>query len=99
MNLCDGVELALLLELVGLQTISTVGVGGWHLRPVVNTIEEGNGHTTGDVGLDVAMEQEWAWVDDLITENHPGAVLLVGDGSVLDKNVSYHVWLEKQVIE
>lgn len=85
MNLCNGVELALLLELVGLQTISTVGVGGWHLWPVINTIEECDGHTACNVGLDVAMEQEWAWVDDLITENHPGAVLLVGDGSVLDK--------------
>lgn len=85
MNLCDGVELALLLELGGLQSVTAVGVGGWDLWPVINTIEEGNGHTACNVGLDVAMEQEWAGVDDLIAEHHPGVVLLVGDSSVLEK--------------
>lgn len=84
-NLCDRVELALLLELGGLETVSTVGVLGWHHWPVVNTIEECNCHTTCDVGLDVAMEQEWTGVDDFVAKHHPGVVLLVGNGSVLEK--------------
>ena len=55
---------------------SVLGSGG----ELVNGIEDGDGHTTAEVGLDVAVEEPRAGGVGLVAEDHPGTCTLVGGG-------------------
>lgn len=81
--LCNGVELALLLELAVDDAVA-VGILGRDLWPLVNAIEQGDGHAASHVRLNVAVEEEGTRVDDLVANDHPGAVYFVGLSGVLD---------------
>lgn len=80
--LCDGVLLGLLLELA-VEDAVTVEVLLGDGRPVIHTVHHGDGHATGHMGLNVAMEEESTGVGDLVSENHPGVVALSRVGGVL----------------
>ena len=61
--------LALLLEGVG--DASAVEVRSRDLRPLVNTIEDGESHTAVHVGLHVAVEEPRAGELDVVAEGDP----------------------------
>lgn len=70
------VDLALLLEQV--LGARAVDVRGRNIGPAVDTVEDGKGHATVGVGLDVAVEEPGTGKLDLVAEGDPGAVALGG---------------------
>jgi hypothetical protein len=61
----------MLLYFIILSKLNIVQVLGWHLRPIVYAVLDGNAHATLEMALDVAMHEPGARVVDVVPNHHP----------------------------
>lgn len=43
----------------------------WYLWPFVDPVEHRHCHTPAQMTLNMTVQQEWSWIDDLVSNNHP----------------------------
>jgi len=69
--------------------LTNVGGNSWEL---VNSIQDGDGHTTGEMCLNVAVQQPGTGGVGLVSEDHPGTFTFGWDACVaVDVGRVYHV--------